>query len=258
MNPKLRNRCDDARRVGFRIAIACVRIQAEVNGVPGAFGGVVLTPASECLNLQGQEISMGAISMWSDHGAPARGRWWKTRSRRSTRSSTGLKILLAAGVLVAGVIGISGVYPKVIDPEWVQGAGAYASRVSAPDARTTTPDAKITRRSDSPASIQAPSRSIALTTSEAPVATPGSAAVVPTPRAAAPASKPLPQAAPLAVAETADAAVNADAPPTPAPTVAAKPAAPVVKRRVVSRVAHPRRGTFTFGPFAFGGSPFRM
>jgi hypothetical protein len=201
--------------------------------------------------------------MWSDHGAPAQGRWWKTRSRRSARSSTGLKILFAAGVLVAGVIGISGVYPKVIDPQWVQGAGTYASRVSAPDARTTTPDAKITPdakmtgRSDSPASIQAPSRSIALTTSEAPAATSGPAAVVPPPRAAH-ASKPLAQPAPLAIAETSDAAVNADAPPTPAPTVAAKPAAPVVKRRVVSRVEHPRRGAFTFGPFAFGGSPFRM
>ncbi len=197
--------------------------------------------------------------MWSDHGAPARGRWWKTRSRRRTRSSTGLKILFAAGVLVAGVIGISGVYPKVIDPQWVQGAGTYASRVSAPDAKATTPDAKITRRSDNPASIQAPSRSIALTTSEAPVATPQPTAVVPTPRAAAAVSKPLPQTAPpLAVAETPDAAANADAPATPAPTVAAKPAAPVVKRRVVSRVERPRRGTFTFGPFAFGGSPFRM
>jgi hypothetical protein len=241
--------------------------------------------------------------MWSDHGAPARGRWWKTRSRRSTRSSTGFKIVLAAGVLVAGVIGVSGVsgvYPRVIDAEWAQGARTYASRVPAPDAKATVPDAKMTRRSDSPASIQATSiqatsiqatsiqatsiqatsiqatsiqatsiqatsiqaspRSIALTTttSEPPVATPGPAAVAPTPRAAAPASKPLPQAAPLAIAETPDAAANADAPPTPAPTVAAKPAAPVVKRRVVSRAEPPRRGSFAIGPFAFGGSPFRM
>jgi hypothetical protein len=201
--------------------------------------------------------------MWSDHGAPARGRWWKTRSRRSTRSSTGLKILLAAGAVVASVIGVSGVYPRVIDAEWAQGAGAYASRVPAPDAKATLPDTKITRRSESPASIQAtsiqaPPRSIALTTGEPPVATPGSAAVVPTPRATGRASKPLPQAAPLAIAETPDAAADADATPTPAPTVAAKPAAPVVKRRVVSRAQHPQRGSFGFGPFAFGGSPFRM
>jgi cytoskeletal protein RodZ len=201
-----------------------------------------------------REVSMRPISMWSDHGAPLRGRWWK--AKRSTRSSTGLKILLAAGVVVAGVIGISGVYPQVIDAEWVQGARTYASRMPAPDAKTTTPDAKITRRSDIPASIQAPSPSTAPTTGGAPVAAPGPAAVVRTPRPTAPASKPLPQAEPLALAENPDASANADAPQKPASTVAARPAAPVVKRRV-SR-ADPRRGST--GPFAFGwgGSPFRM
>jgi hypothetical protein len=201
---------------------------------------------------------MRANFMWSDHGAAPRGRWWKTRSRRRSRSSTGLKIVLAAGVVVAGVIGVSGVYPRVIDAEWVQGAGTYASRAPAPDAKATVPDTKVTRPSDSPASFQAPPRSIALTKSEGAVVTPGPAAVVPAPRAAAPVPTPLPQAAPLAVAETPDAAANADAPPTPAPTVAAKPAAPVVKRRIVSRAERPRRGSFQFGPFAFGGSPFRM
>jgi hypothetical protein len=208
---------------------------------------------------------MRPISMWSDHGAPVRGRWWKAPSRRSARSSTGLKILLAAGVVVAGVIGISGVYPQVIDAQWVQGARTYASRTPAPDARPTTPDAKITRQSDSLASTQPPPRSAAMTRGEAPV-TPSRAAAVSTPRPAAvvsrppaaPASKPVPvEPEPLALAETPDAAANADAPPTPAPTVAAKPVAPVVKRRIVSRAA-PRRGGFTIGPFAFGGSPFRM
>jgi hypothetical protein len=201
---------------------------------------------------------MRANFMWSDHGAAPQGRWWKTRSRRRGRSSNGLKIVLAAGVVVAGVIGVSGVYPRVIDAEWVQGARTTASRVPAPDVNTAAPDAKITRRSDIPASIQSPPRSTALTTGEGAVATPGPAAVVPTPRAAAPAPTPLPQAAPLAVAETPDAAANADAAPTPAPTVAAKPAAPVVKRRIVSRAERPRRGSFQIGPFAFGGSPFRM
>ncbi len=200
---------------------------------------------------------MRPISMWSDHGAPVQGRWWKSPSRRSARSSTGLKILLAAGVVVAGVIGVSGVYPQVIDAEWMQGARTYASRMPAPDAKTTTPDAKITRRSDVPASIQSPPRSTALTTREAPVATPGPAAVVQTPRPAALASKPLPQAEPLALAETPDAAANADAPPTPALGVAAKPAAPVVKRGV-SRTAHPRRGSSGAFAFGWGGSPFHM
>jgi hypothetical protein len=160
-------------------------------------------------------------------------------------------------MVVAGVIGVSGVYPQVIDAEWMQGAKAYASRMPAPDAKATAPDATMTRRSDIPTSIQAPPRSSAVTRGETAAATPGPAAVVRTPRPAAPASKPLPQAESLALAETSDAVPNADAPQTPAPTVAAKPAAPVVKRGV-SRAAHPRRsapGAFAFG---WGGSPFHM
>ncbi len=197
--------------------------------------------------------------MWSDHGTAPQGRWWKTRSRRRSRSSTGLKIVLAAGVVVAGVIGVSGVYPRVIDPEWVQGARTYASKTPAPDAKATAVDTRLTMRADIPAPVQTPQRSTAVTPGDAAVATPGPAAVVPTPRAAAPVSKPLAQAAePLAIAETPDASANADALPTPAPTVAAKPAAPAVKRRIVSRVERPRRGSFQIGPFAFGGSPFRM
>jgi hypothetical protein len=173
--------------------------------------------------------------------------------------------LLAAGVVVAGVIGVSGVYPQVIDAEWMQGARTYASRTPAPDAKATTPDAKITRPSDVPASIQPPPRSTALVKGDAAVAMPGPAAavatprpaaVVATPRPAAPTSKPLPaEAEPSALADNPDAAASADTPPTP--TVAAKSAAPVVKRRV-SRAEHPRRGSP--GPFAFGwgASPFRM
>jgi hypothetical protein len=185
--------------------------------------------------------------------------------------------LLAAGMVVVGVIGISGVYPQVIDAEWVQGARTYAPRmpVIAPDAKTTTPDAKTARRSDVPASIQPPPRSTAMTTAEAPVATrgpaaaatprpaavvatPRPAAAVPTPPSVAPAPKPLPaEAEPVSLAELPDAAGGADAPPKPASTVAAKPAAPMLKRRV-SRVERPRRaapGAFAFG---WGGSPFRM
>jgi hypothetical protein len=205
------------------------------------------------------------MSMWSDYGAPVQRRWWKS-PRRRTRSSTGLKILLAAGVVVVGVIGISGVYPQVIDAEWVQGARTYASRTPAPDVKATTPDAKITRRSDIPVSVQPSPRSTTPTTSEAAVpaprtpaavATPRVAATVATPRPAAPAPNPLPaETEPATLAEPADAAANADATPKPASTVAAKPA-PVAKRRVV-RTERPRRAAP--GPFAFGwgGSPFRM
>jgi hypothetical protein len=38
------------------------------------------------------------------------------------RTSIGPIILLAAAAVVAGVIGISGIYPQVIDAEWAQDA----------------------------------------------------------------------------------------------------------------------------------------
>ena len=57
------------------------------------------------------------IAMWSDYGAPRR-KHWRARSRRSSRSSIGPIILAAAVVVVAGVIGL---YPQIIDSEWVQG-----------------------------------------------------------------------------------------------------------------------------------------
>ena len=64
------------------------------------------------------------LSMWSDYGAPAQRQWMST-SRRGNGSSVGPKILLAAVVVVAGVIGISGIYPQVIDAEWVQDTGTH-------------------------------------------------------------------------------------------------------------------------------------
>jgi hypothetical protein len=257
MNAKLRKKGDHAARVGFRIAAARVRIQAEA--MASRYLRRIRRRGWMFESAGDREVSMRAMSMWSDYGTPVQRRWWKS-PRRSTRSSTGLKILLAAGVVVAGVIGISGVYPQVIDAEWVQGARTYASRTPAPDAKITTPDVKMTRRSDIPASVQPVP--IAATTSQAAVATPRPAAqpaaAVPTPRAAAAASKPLPvEAEPPALAEIPDASANADEPPKPASTVAAKPASPVVKRRV-TRVERPRRaapGAFAFG---WGGSPFRM
>jgi hypothetical protein len=57
------------------------------------------------------------IFMWSDYGAPTQ-KHWRSPSRRSTRSSIGPKILV-----VAGAIGISGIYPQIIDAVWVQSAG---------------------------------------------------------------------------------------------------------------------------------------
>ena len=69
------------------------------------------------------------IAMWSDYGAPRR-KHWRARSRRSSRSSIGPIILAAAVVVVAGVIGISGLYPQIIDSEWVQGMSTRSQRIS--------------------------------------------------------------------------------------------------------------------------------
>jgi hypothetical protein len=66
------------------------------------------------------------MAMWSDYGSPTQKRW-RSRYRRSTRSSTGLKILLGA---VAGVIGISGVYPQIIDSEWARGTSAHSQGIA--------------------------------------------------------------------------------------------------------------------------------
>jgi hypothetical protein len=69
------------------------------------------------------------MAMWSDYGSPTQKRW-RSGYRRSTRSSTGLKILLIAGACVAGVIGISGVYPQIIDSEWARGMSAHSQGIA--------------------------------------------------------------------------------------------------------------------------------
>jgi hypothetical protein len=66
------------------------------------------------------------IAFWTDYGTSRR---WRSPYRRGPRSSTGLKILLLAAGCVAGVIGVSGVYPKLIDAEWMRERGAHSQRV---------------------------------------------------------------------------------------------------------------------------------
>jgi hypothetical protein len=67
-------------------------------------------------------------AMWWDYGAPRR-KHWRARSRPSSRSISAM-ILAAAGVVVAGVIVISGLYPQIIDSEWVQEMSTHSQRVS--------------------------------------------------------------------------------------------------------------------------------
>jgi hypothetical protein len=80
------------------------------------------------------EGGIDAFSLWSDYGAPAQ-RQWKSPSKRG--ASIGPKILLAAVVIVAGFIGISGI-PQVIDARWTPDALTRlpVMSLSTPDART--------------------------------------------------------------------------------------------------------------------------
>jgi hypothetical protein len=225
------------------------------------------------------------ISMWSDYGAPAQ-KHWRSPYRRNAQSSIGPKILLAAVVVVAGVIGISGIYPQIIDSGWMQDPAAHSQRVAHSDAAATDA-AAVPRRSGIVAAIPLPPRRTALTTGEAAVTTARAAAPVPTPAsasAAAPAASgadsrtsiavaepaPAAEAAPvLAIADVPDAQAKVDAPtdPAPAAAAAAKPAQRVarapVKKRVV-RAEHHRGYSGAYAQWGGGwggssgwGSPFR-
>jgi hypothetical protein len=149
------------------------------------------------------------IAMWSDYGAP-RHKHWRTPSRRRSRSSIGPKVLVAVVVVVAGVIGISGIYPQIIDSEWVQGTSPRPQRVAQSEVAPTP------RRTGIVAEIPLPPRRAAVTTGEAVTAPP---AVRPT--VAAPA--PVAPAAPPPVVRTAAAPASTPAS-TPAPALASPPA----------------------------------
>jgi hypothetical protein len=158
------------------------------------------------------------FSVWSDYLGPAQ-KHWMLGSKRGTRWSIGPKISLAAVVVVAGVIGISGIDPQVIDAGWVQDSPTHLPKMS-----LSTP---TTKRSGIVAAIPLPPRR-ALTAAEAKVFSPG------------PAEEPLAETA-LAVAESPDAQAKANArPPKPVPAGAAKladrsRAALVVKKDVVAQ-----------------------
>ena len=187
------------------------------------------------------------FSMWSDYGAPAQ-RQWMSASRRGNGSSVGPKILLAAVVVVAGVIGISGIYPQVIDAEWVQDAGTHlpimslstAATKRVPGTAAAVPVAAASRHDDGPERRprrRAPRRRLNCRKRTS------VAAVAPPPASTRPQAPAVPAgAAPMAVADIPDAEAKADAlPPDPAPA-AAKPAEKpkvVVKKKVV--VASPTR-----------------
>jgi hypothetical protein len=207
------------------------------------------------------------IAMWSDYGAP-RHKHWRSPSRRSSRSSIGPKILVVSAVVIAGVIGVSGTYPQIIDSEWVQETSTH-SRGVAHSKTAPTP-----RRSGIVAEIPLPPRRPAVSTQEA-VATP-SAATPPSAaeRAAAAAPAPAPAFPPplsetrpsVAATEQADpdaALAITDVPRVQAIADLAKPAvvkptqryvarAPVVKRRIV-RTEHHRSNSGAYAQYGGGG-----
>src|SRR6516164_10237376 len=88
------------------------------------------------------------ISLWSDNGAPAQ-RQWKSSSKRG--ASIGPKILLAAAVIVAGFIGIGGIFPQLIESSWTPDAVPRlpVMSLSTPDARTKALDVVATTASPS-------------------------------------------------------------------------------------------------------------
>src|SRR5450755_3657867 len=73
---------------------------------------------------------------------------WKSASRRGTRTSIGPKILLAAILVVAGVVGIGGIYPQVIDAERVR--DAVGTHPSQPRRATNTRQAPVSAPNRAP------------------------------------------------------------------------------------------------------------
>jgi hypothetical protein len=72
-------------------------------------------------------------------GVSMRPKYGVRHAKRRTRTSIGAKILLAAVLVVAGVIGAGGFFPKIIDPEWVRGAvGTRLPEVALPMSGATS------------------------------------------------------------------------------------------------------------------------
>jgi hypothetical protein len=172
------------------------------------------------------------FSLWLDYGAPAH-KHWMSAPQQGTRTSISPMILLVAVMVVAGVIGISGIYPQIIDAEWVQDTGAHPPKMSLSSPHATR------QRSGIVAAIPLG----AVTTGEATV----SSRAGPAPELSqlrttvADLEPPAETAATLAVAAIPNAEAKAEAPSaeTAPPEPAKKPK--VAKKKVV-RVEHHQRG----------------
>jgi hypothetical protein len=202
------------------------------------------------------------LAMWSDYGTPAQKHWMSSASKRGARTSIGPKILLAAVMVVAGVIGISGIYPQVIDAEWVQDAsGTHLPKMSPPPADVTT------KRSGIVAAIPLPPRR-AVTTGQAAVSSPAlevSQLRTSLGATSVGAAEPLTETAtPLAIAAVPDAEAKADDPADPAAAAAKpadKPKVAVVKKKVVVHRQRSYAGAYAqsggWGGWGGGGGLFQ-
>jgi hypothetical protein len=157
------------------------------------------------------------FSVCSDYLGPKQ-KHWMLGAKRGTRSSIGPKISLAVIVVVAGVIGISGIDPQVIEAGWMQDSPTRLPKMS-----LSTP---TTKRSGIVAAIPLPPPR-ALTTGEAMAFS------------SHPAVESLAETSPpLAAAEIPDAQAKANArPPEPAPAGAAKLANKSMAVLVVKKAA---------------------
>jgi hypothetical protein len=194
-------------------------------------------------------------AMWSEYGAPH----WTSASRRGTRTSIGPKILLAAASVIAGVIGVSGIDPQVVDAEWVQdAAGSHQPKMTPPTSATTT------KRSGIVAAIPLPPRR-ATTTGQASVSSPRPAPAPELSQLVAAVEPPAETLTPLALATIPDAETKADA--LPADRVVAAPAKPgnkladrprvaIAKKKIV-RVEHHQRGYSSYAQYGGGWGGWR-
>jgi membrane-associated protease RseP (regulator of RpoE activity) len=181
------------------------------------------------------------ISVWSDYGI-RRHKRWRSPSRQRSQSSIGPRILVAAVVVVAGVIGISCIYSQIIDSEWVLSVGTHVKRTAV--AHTTT-----TRRPGIVAAIPSSPRRVATTTGDA-VASEPRAAPPPPATAGPPEGRTSVAAAELSSNEAAplsaipDGQVMADPPSERAPTATpeVKPADRYVARAPATAVGAGNQG----------------
>jgi hypothetical protein len=172
-------------------------------------------------------------------------RIWVSTSKRGAGSSIGSTVLLAAVVVVAGVMGISGIYPHVIDAEWTQDSGTHLPIMSSPATSTTT-------KSSATATALPLRIHRVVTTGQATAAVPPR----PTPelspvRTSVAAVAPAPEAAsPLSLAEVPDAQAKAEVPATQtSPAKAVDRQTKLVKRKVAQ---HHQR-SFAGGYAQYGG-----